>query len=103
ARRARSYRLHGRGRAGVGTRLVSGRGTDRGRPRAVLRDARQCRTVIEVLTVRAEKSLWESIAVAASGVLGAERSSTGGVHVRPFDPAMGEEDYVLRRVEDVTE
>jgi len=59
--------------------------------------------VIEVLTVRAEKSLWESIAVAASGVLGAERSSTGGVHVRPFDPAMGEEDYVLRRVEDVTE
>lgn len=57
----------------------------------------------EVLTVRAEDDVWESIAAAASGVLGVERSASGGVHVRAHDPALGAEEYVLRRLDDVTE
>lgn len=50
-----------------------------------------------VLTVRAEKDVWDGIAVAASGVLGAERSPQGRVHVRAYDSTFSAEEYELSR------
>lgn len=48
--------------------------------------------------MQAEDAIWEHIAAASAGVLGARRTPDGVVRVLPFDPALEPEEYRLHRV-----